>query len=74
MEHDCDSSTWEEQAGGPEIQDQPQLHGEFKASLGYMKLSKNNRNSQKLAISNFFWTYEAQLSDFFVVVWFSLWR
>lgn len=35
--HACNSNTQEVEGGGSEVQGHPQLHSEFKASLGYIK-------------------------------------
>jgi hypothetical protein len=32
----CNTSTWEAEAGGSQIQGHPSLHSEFEASLGYI--------------------------------------
>lgn len=40
-DHSCNPSTWELEAGDLEVQCYLQLHGEFKASLEYMRLLKN---------------------------------
>jgi hypothetical protein len=42
-------STWEMEAGKPELQSYPQLHSELKASLGYMRscLKEEKRKEKK---------------------------
>lgn len=44
MMHACNLSTLEVEAEKSEVQDHPQLHSEFKASLGYMKSCQNKQN------------------------------
>ena len=43
-------STWEMEAGKPELQSYPQLHSELKASLGYMRscLKEEKRKEERL--------------------------
>lgn len=40
LAHTCHPRTWEVEAEESRVQDQPQLHTEFKTSLGSMRLSK----------------------------------
>lgn len=42
--HACNLSTLEVEAEKSEVQDHPQLHSEFKASLGYMRSCQNKQN------------------------------
>jgi hypothetical protein len=48
VEHGCNPSTWEAEAGGSPIQCQPELDGKFKPSLGYiMRLTSKQKQKQK---------------------------
>ena len=43
--HDYTRSSWEAESGRPEVLGHPQLHSKFEASLGYIKVDRDDNDT-----------------------------
>jgi hypothetical protein len=56
--HACNSTTWESESGGSQVQVQSELHSKFKASLGYIVtlfLKQTNKQKPKCFLWTMYW-------------------